>query len=238
MNNTNSTETEQSESGRAAANRANSQHSTGPRSDAGKKRSSLNALRHGLTSQIVVMPEEDLTAYQLHARTYFDDFKPKGAVEQQLVQALADTAWRLNRIPALEANVLTLGMHAHTGAIDLEIDKESHHAEVRAALATAQAVHDSIRTLSSLSMHDHRLTRKFESTLKQLTALQAARNEREKSELAEAAKLLEMHQEKDLPYDPSEDGFVLTNGEIATYLKRKHRAKDADNAATRRYWAA
>jgi len=238
MNNTNSTETEQSESGRAATNRANSQHSTGPRTDAGKKSSSLNALRHGLTSQIIVMPEEDLTAYQLHARTFFDDFKPKGAVEQQLVQGLADTAWRLNRIPALEANVLTLGMHAHTGSIDLEIDKESHHAEVRAALATAQAVHHSIRTLSSLSMHDHRLTRKFESTLKQLMALQAARSEREKSEMAEAAKLLEMHREKDLPYNPAADGFVLTNDEIATYLTRKHRANDADRAAVRRYMAA
>ena len=140
MNSTNSTATEQSESGRAITNRANSQHSTGPRSDAGKKRSSLNALRHGLTSQIIVMPEEDLNAYQRHARTFFDDLKPKGAVEQQLVQSLADTAWRLNRIPALEANVLTLDMHAHTGSIDLEIDKESHHAEVRAALISHPAV--------------------------------------------------------------------------------------------------
>ena len=92
MNNTNSTETEQSESGRAITNRANSQHSTGPRSDAGKKRSSLNALRHGLTSQIIVMPEEDLPAYQRQTRTFFDDLQPKGAVEQHLVQALADTA--------------------------------------------------------------------------------------------------------------------------------------------------
>ncbi len=202
MINTNSPETEQSESGRAAANRANSQHSTGPRTETGKKLSSLNALRHGLTGHIIVMPEEDLTAYQRQTRTFFDDLKPKGALEEQLVQALADTAWRLNRIPALEANLLTLGMNAHTGSIDLDIDKETHHAEVRTALATAQAVHDSIRTLSSLSMHDHRLTRKFESTLKQLTALQAARREREKSE-----------QEADLPYDPAANGFVLTNGE-------------------------
>jgi hypothetical protein len=36
---------------RAAINRANSQHSTGPRTESGKQRSSLNALRHGLTAQ-------------------------------------------------------------------------------------------------------------------------------------------------------------------------------------------
>ena len=51
---------------RAEINRENAQHSTGPKTEAGKKQSSLNALRHGLTGQIVVMPTEDLAAYQLH----------------------------------------------------------------------------------------------------------------------------------------------------------------------------
>ena len=35
---------------------------TGPRTEAGKKRTRFNALRHGLTGQIVVMPAEDLAA--------------------------------------------------------------------------------------------------------------------------------------------------------------------------------
>jgi hypothetical protein len=39
------------------ANRRNAQQSTGPRSEIGKKTSSLNALRHGLTSRIVVLPD-------------------------------------------------------------------------------------------------------------------------------------------------------------------------------------
>ena len=47
---------------RTEINRANSQHSTGPKTAAGKQRSSLNALRHGLTGQIVVMPTEDLAS--------------------------------------------------------------------------------------------------------------------------------------------------------------------------------
>jgi hypothetical protein len=46
------------------ANRRNAQQSTGPRSEAGKRTSSLNALRHGLTSRMVVLPTEDLAAYQ------------------------------------------------------------------------------------------------------------------------------------------------------------------------------
>src|ERR1700685_3206451 len=47
---------------RMEANRRNAQHSTGPRTEAGLKISSLNALRHGLTSRVVVLPSEDLSA--------------------------------------------------------------------------------------------------------------------------------------------------------------------------------
>ena len=77
---------------RIEINRANSQHSTGPKTAAGKKQSSLNALRHGLTGQIVVMPTEDLHAYQLHLESFADEYHPQGATEAHLVQALADAS--------------------------------------------------------------------------------------------------------------------------------------------------
>jgi hypothetical protein len=92
---------------RVEINRANAQHSTGPKTEAGKQRSSLNALRHGLTSQIVVMPTEELEAYQLHLKSFTEEYDPKGATESNLVQALADASWRLNRVVALETNLLT-----------------------------------------------------------------------------------------------------------------------------------
>src|ERR1700693_4082640 len=91
---------------RAVINRANSQHSTGPRTEAGKQRSSLNALRHGLTSRIVVMPTEDLEAYESHKKSFTDEYNPQGATEAHLVQSLAHTSWRLNRVAAIEANIL------------------------------------------------------------------------------------------------------------------------------------
>ena len=89
---------------RAAINRPNSQQSTGPRTAAGKQRSSLNALRHGLTAASAVLPSEDQAALDAHRRGFFDEYQPATSTESQLVQELANTSWRLNRIPLLEAS--------------------------------------------------------------------------------------------------------------------------------------
>jgi len=64
------------------------------------------------------MPTEDLAAYQLHVKSFTDEYHPQGATEAHLVQSLADTAWRLNRVAALETNVLTLGVAGSSAFTD------------------------------------------------------------------------------------------------------------------------
>ena len=54
----------------AEINHSNARNSTGPRTDAGKQRSSQNALRHGLTARTAVLPSEDQAAYELHCRRF------------------------------------------------------------------------------------------------------------------------------------------------------------------------
>jgi hypothetical protein len=66
---------------RARANRANARLSTGPRTDSGKQRSSLNALRHGLTAASAVLPSEDHAAFDAHRRGFFDEYKPATPTE-------------------------------------------------------------------------------------------------------------------------------------------------------------
>ena len=147
---------------RTLINRANAQHSTGPRSDEGKRRPSLNALRHGLTGQIVVMPAEDLEAYRQHLKSFTDELKPVGVVEANLVQALADCSWRLNRVAALESNLLSLGV---TGESD----------PIQDALSIVAALESQSKAHSSLSLHSQRLSRQFERTVNQLRGLQKTR---------------------------------------------------------------
>jgi len=209
---------------RAETNRANAKHSTGPRTESGKQRSSLNALRHGLTGHVIVLPSEDHVAYENHTRRLSDDLQPKGALEEQLVQSLADTSWRINRVAALETNLLSLGIHEQSDQID------TAHPEAHAALAMAASIREQTRALANLSMHEHRLSRQFERALKQLREIQAERREKEKEQMENAARLLSLHQAEGLPYDPAEDGFVFSNDEIETSLRRTYRLQQANQA--------
>src|SRR5580698_2201477 len=152
---------------RTEINWANAQHSTGPKTPEGKKHSSLNALRHGLTGQIVVMPTEDLAAYQQHLKSFTDDLDPKGPTESNLVQALADTSWRLHRVAALETNLLTSGI-AHTSPFAAD-------QQIQDAMSIVAALESQSKALSNLSMHSQRLSRQFERTVMQLRDLQKAR---------------------------------------------------------------
>ncbi len=190
---------------RAEINRANSQHSTGPTTDAGKQRSKLNALRHGLTGHTIVLPSEDLAAYQLHTQRYASQFQPKGVLEEQLVQTITDTTWRLNRIAAIENNLLTLGMTEYTGPQD--------------ELAMAASFRDQAKAIATLGMHEQRLSRQFERTLKQLREIQAERRESEGRDRRCAAALMEDYKEEGFTDHPAEAGFVFSNQEIETRIQ-------------------
>jgi len=94
---------------RAAINRRNADRSAGPATPEGKCRVGLNALRHGLTGQTVVLPDDDLTVYQNHCGQFHAELKPKALLETKAVQTIADTYWRLARIRAMENNLFSLG---------------------------------------------------------------------------------------------------------------------------------
>ena len=83
------------------ANRRNAQHSTGPRTEAGKQRSSRNAVRHGLTAETVIGPLEDAEDYQAFEETITAGFDAETAVERELILRLARLLWRLRRATSI-----------------------------------------------------------------------------------------------------------------------------------------
>jgi hypothetical protein len=88
---------------RLAANRANAQKSTGPRTEEGKANSRKNALRHGLTAKSVVLTVEDTAEYEAFRARILESFAPTPGVEQRIAEELADALWRLKRAQRIEA---------------------------------------------------------------------------------------------------------------------------------------
>jgi hypothetical protein len=86
-----------------AANRLNAQKSTGPRTPEGKARVSKNALKHGLTGRDIVMPNETPEDYDSFREGLLDDLAPCGDLEEVLADRIVAYAWRLRRVPMIEA---------------------------------------------------------------------------------------------------------------------------------------
>ena len=92
--------------------------STGPRTAEGKARSSMSAVRHGLTGRVVVLPTEDMNAYRAFCQELMADLAPENALERQYAQTFCDTQWPLNRARSYEDSMLALGHFEHADSFD------------------------------------------------------------------------------------------------------------------------
>src|ERR1039457_6022703 len=78
-----------------AANQANAQKSTGPRSVEGKSVSRFNALKHGI----------DPADYDALADHYLQEFRPQSASESFHVGAMLRADWQKGRLQRVEADL-------------------------------------------------------------------------------------------------------------------------------------
>ena len=165
-----------------------------------------------------VLTSEDQAAYENHHRQFEKEYQPANAIESQLVKELADTSWRLNRIPVLEADILN---HAESPAPSPE--------------PPAFDIVDAHRFLASLGLHGARLSRQFQKTLQQLRDLQYERQMREWNELKDAAAILELHKHEGLPWEPSDPGFVFSKDQVERFSQRMMRHNQARHIAWTRF---
>ena len=87
------------------ANRRNAQRSTGPKTPEGKAAVRLNATRHGLRSQEVLLPGEDEKALKDLDENLRAELKPVGELENLLVDGIVAAYWRLRRLRQVEAGI-------------------------------------------------------------------------------------------------------------------------------------
>lgn len=156
------------------ANRANAQFSTGPKTPEGKAAVALNAVKTGLTGRTVLLPGDDLEAYNAAAGRIRRAYNPVGEQEEQLVQSLIDTEWRLNRIPELESAIYALAMRRLAPEFADVADENT-----RIALIRGEAYLQHSRQLSNLSIQESRLLRRRDKDIAALLELQRQRREAE-----------------------------------------------------------
>ena len=90
---------------KAAANRQNALKSTGPKTPDGKAAVRLNALRHGLLSEEILLPGEDEEALRELVEGLSAELQPVGELEGLLVDRITSLLWRLRRLGRVEAGV-------------------------------------------------------------------------------------------------------------------------------------
>jgi hypothetical protein len=195
-----------------AANRANSQLSTGPKTPEGKAKSSSNAVKTALTGRTVLLPTDDAAAYEEHVADLFKELRPMGIRECALVQLLADNAWRLDRVFALEMGIYALGRTQfadHFSAEDPAL--QPNLIEVHTFLTYE-------KQLRNLQLQFARLCRQREKDTAELGQLQQERIKHEKQELETAAKLYTAAKHDRKPFDPAEFGLDCSLEDVECYL--------------------
>src|SRR5215467_3345584 len=182
-----------------AASRTNGALSHGPTSDTGKATSSLNALKTGLTGRTVLLPSEDAALYEAHLAHFRDLYQPVGDQELALVQSLADTEWRLARIPSLETGIFAIGRMEFADLFP-EYDEDSRKILIEAKTYLAYQ-----RQLNNLCIQEGRLRRQAEKDLAALQALQQPRLQASQARLN-----LSVRRNQQEQFDPEALGFEFT----------------------------
>jgi len=87
------------------ANRRNAQRSTGPQTPQGKAAVRLNANKHGLRSQDVLLPGEDEEALKALDENLRAELQPVGELENLLMDGIIAAHWRLRRLRRVESGI-------------------------------------------------------------------------------------------------------------------------------------
>ena len=152
------------------ANRANAHFSTGPSSPEGKLKVSHNALKTGLTGRTILLPSDDVAAYEKFTAVTYNKWQPASDEEKLLVQSILDTEWRLLRIPTLESALYGLGRNELAAEVAQEPDEQSRAAALDALVYRAYR-----KDFSNLALQENRLNRQLAKHTAELVQLQSDR---------------------------------------------------------------
>jgi hypothetical protein len=216
---------------------------TGPRTEAGKQRTRLNAYKHGLTGQIHLLTAAEQTAFDAHCKGICESLAPVGALEIDLAQTIAEGRWRLKRARAIETALFVLG---HEGLLGFPVvpapNEDAAQLLVEDTLLQAATWLAKKDNFLLLALYEQRINRTIERNMAELRTLRAERKAARDQALAEALLLSQHAQSKGEKYDAAADfppellqtDSVFSPAAITRLIDRNQRLNEArDYAKTR-----
>ena len=129
------------------ANRANAQHSTGPRTPQGKATSSRNATTHGIFCRDLVLPGENFELFVVTRDGFLDALKPQDAAQLAMVDTAVAARWRLNRCQFAEAVLIERRIAAATAHVKEKFEslgRNMRYEDFSAAAINAQCARSEV----------------------------------------------------------------------------------------------
>ena len=157
---------------RAEASRINGAKSHGPKTEDGCRAASLNAVKHGLTAQTIVLPNESQEEFEAELREYIQHFEPANKPEMDLVRQLAAANWRMARYAAVETGILDTKMKDQR---EFAAKRWTDISESTRLALAFESLAGPGSPLALLNRYQARLHHEYQRILKSLLQLQAAR---------------------------------------------------------------
>ncbi len=153
---------------RTLINQQNAQHSTGPRTPEAKERSKLNAVKHNLSGNHLVLQDHEYAEHTRMTAAMLADLKPQTEPERQIAQKIIDLNFRINRITAIENNLLNFDMSAN--------DPQSIEDEgIARMFAQTRAWKKDAQSFEILGRYEGRLSKQLLQYQKEFERLQTVR---------------------------------------------------------------
>jgi len=144
---------------RIISSQSNGALSNGPLTEDGKRRSSQNALRHGLLSKSVVLQNESPDAFSELFDQYIKSFNPEIPVEMDMIEEMTSAYWRMRRLWAIETKMM-----------DEQISQQSSPDQLIRISESFGALADTNK-FSVLNRYEARLHRIYQRALRNLLLL-------------------------------------------------------------------
>lgn len=200
-----------------AANRINAQKSPGPSTPEAKAKTRMNAMRDGITGQVITLSDEDRPVFEKLKAELIEDFAPKTTMELRLANSIARDTWRLDHLRAIEMNLYAMGTEEFPGGIE--------GSQMHTAMSDAVTFAKQSKRMGLLSIYEQRLNRSVHKNMDKLAELQAERKSNYEHDLKEEIDIAEANEINGLPYQApakrSKNGIVFSTAEIRAAANRK-----------------